>query len=269
MTWANGVKGVLLDITGVLYNSGSCGGTPIVGSVEAIQRLKASQLLYKFCSNESTQTRADFAAKLNKHGFDISADEILSPAPVMVALLKRESLRPHLLVHPDVLAEFSSLDQSNPDCVVLGDCQEHFTSCSLNQAFRVLLSMHADNRKLYALGAGKYYSENGELVLDVGSYARMLEFAADCTMNVCGKPQPAFFEQALQELGVKASECVMIGDDIVSDVGGAQAMGMRGVQVRTGKYRADADEPHPTVKPDGYVDNLAEAINMLLTSSSA
>jgi phospholysine phosphohistidine inorganic pyrophosphate phosphatase len=29
----------------------------------------------------------------------------------------------------------------------------------------------------------------------------------------------------------------MIGDDIMSDVGGAQACGMRGVQVRTGKYR--------------------------------
>ena len=29
----------------------------------------------------------------------------------------------------------------------------------------------------------------------------------------------------------------MIGDDIVNDVGGAQSCGMRGVQVRTGKYR--------------------------------
>ena len=32
-------------------------------------------------------------------------------------------------------------------------------------------------------------------------------------------------------------QCVMIGDDIVGDVGGAQTAGMRGVQVRTGKYR--------------------------------
>ena len=29
----------------------------------------------------------------------------------------------------------------------------------------------------------------------------------------------------------------MIGDDIVSDVGGAQACGIRGLQVRTGKFR--------------------------------
>lgn len=32
-------------------------------------------------------------------------------------------------------------------------------------------------------------------------------------------------------------QVVMVGDDIVSDVGGAQACGMRGVQVKTGKWR--------------------------------
>ncbi len=30
----------------------------------------------------------------------------------------------------------------------------------------------------------------------------------------------------------------MIGDDLVNDVGGAQQCGMKGVQVRTGKYRS-------------------------------
>lgn len=30
----------------------------------------------------------------------------------------------------------------------------------------------------------------------------------------------------------------MIGDDIVSDVGGAQKIGIRAVQVRTGKWRS-------------------------------
>lgn len=31
----------------------------------------------------------------------------------------------------------------------------------------------------------------------------------------------------------------MIGDDIESDVGGAQACGLRGIQVRTGKFRLE------------------------------
>ena len=32
----------------------------------------------------------------------------------------------------------------------------------------------------------------------------------------------------------------MVGDDVESDVGGAQRAGLRGVLVRTGKYREDA-----------------------------
>ena len=32
------VEGVLLDISGVLYDSGKGGGTPIPGSIEAVKR---------------------------------------------------------------------------------------------------------------------------------------------------------------------------------------------------------------------------------------
>lgn len=43
--WAErlaGVRGVLLDISGVLYDSGAGGGTAIAGSVEAVARLVGS-----------------------------------------------------------------------------------------------------------------------------------------------------------------------------------------------------------------------------------
>ena len=56
----------------------------------------------------------------------------------------------------------------------------------------------------------------------------------------------------------------MVGDDIVSDVGGGQAAGIRGVQVRTGKFRP-TDENHPIVKPDLIVDNLKGLVDILLS----
>lgn len=55
----------------------------------------------------------------------------------------------------------------------------------------------------------------------------------------------------------------MVGDDVVSDVGGAQSCGMRGILVRTGKFRA-ADECHPEVKPFYVADNLFEAVKHIL-----
>jgi len=55
----------------------------------------------------------------------------------------------------------------------------------------------------------------------------------------------------------------MIGDDIVGDVQGAIDAGLRGVLVRTGKFRP-SDENHPVVKPSGIVDNLAQAVELIL-----
>ena len=51
-------------------------------------------------------------------------------------------------------------------------------------------------------------------------------------MQICGKPDGTFFRAGLSSLGLGAESVVMVGDDIVSDVGGAQAAGIRGIQVR-------------------------------------
>jgi ribonucleotide monophosphatase NagD (HAD superfamily) len=48
----------------------------------------------------------------------------------------------------------------------------------------------------------------------------------------------------------------MVGDDIEADIGGAQAAGLRAVQVETGKYSA-ADRAHPTVRPDAVLASIA------------
>ncbi|XP_072485097.1 phospholysine phosphohistidine inorganic pyrophosphate phosphatase isoform X5 [Notamacropus eugenii] len=86
--------------------------------------------------------------------------------------------------------------------------------------------------------ARRYYKETEGLMLDVGPYMKALEYACDIQAEVVGKPAPEFFQAALKEMGVEAHEAIMIGDDIVNDVGGAQRCGMRALQVRTGKFRS-------------------------------
>jgi ribonucleotide monophosphatase NagD (HAD superfamily) len=52
----------------------------------------------------------------------------------------------------------------------------------------------------------------------------------------------------------------MVGDDVVNDVGGAQAAGLAGVLVRTGKFRpADLDRG----APDAVVDSLADVPSLM------
>jgi len=49
----------------------------------------------------------------------------------------------------------------------------------------------------------------------------------------------------------------MVGDDIESDIAGAQAHGMRTILVRTGKFRPDAVEA-AAIRPDGIISSIAQ-----------
>ena len=80
-----------------------------------------------------------------------------------------------------------------------------------------------------------------------------LEYASGKTATVVGKPEPAFFETALQDLRLEAKEVVMVGDDPESDVAGAQRAGLRGIQVKTGKYRPEAES-----EADVEIESIAD-----------
>ena len=128
-------------------------------------------------------------------------------------------------------------------------------------SFQALIKTGGD---LYSLGKGKFYREDGELTLDVGPFTAALEYATEKDSKVVGKPAAEFFQTALNDIGCKTEEAIMIGDDIVSDVGGAQRCGIQGVLVRTGKFRP-SDENHPKVTPDKIVDNLKTFVDFILS----
>jgi HAD superfamily hydrolase (TIGR01458 family) len=138
--------------------------------------------------------------------------------------------------------------------VVIGDIGEQWDFATLNRAFRLLM---ADPRPiLIALGMSRYAQGDSGLVLDVAPFIKALEHAAGCKAVVMGKPAKSFFEAALRQLGTAAADTVMVGDDIRGDVAGAQAAGLAGILVRTGKFRpADLDG---AVRPDAVLDSVAD-----------
>ncbi len=62
---------------------------------------------------------------------------------------------------------------------------------------------------------------------------------------------------ALAELRALPDETAMIGDDINTDVGGAQDMDMIGILVKTGKYREEVVE-YSNIIPDLIIESIAE-----------
>jgi ribonucleotide monophosphatase NagD (HAD superfamily) len=79
---------------------------------------------------------------------------------------------------------------------------------------------------------------------------------------VVGKPSEAFFELALSDLGVEPSAAAMVGDDVEADVGGALDAGIRGILVRTGKYREE-DVRASGIEPTAIVDSIADVPDLI------
>jgi HAD superfamily hydrolase (TIGR01458 family) len=203
---------------------------------------------------------AGLSRKMKRMGLDINEGEIIN-SPRAAALHLHALGRPscHLIVADDVAHEFDDFPRSDaPDYVVVGDIGDGWSYALLNDAFRKLIA----GAGLIALHKGRYWQVEDGLALDIGAFVAGLEYAAGVEAVLAGKPSPTMFNAALDDLGLRAHEVVMIGDDVISDVGGAQAVGIAGVLVKTGKYREDLVR-RSGVAPDAVIDSVAELRTLL------
>ena len=148
-------------------------------------------------------------------------------------------------------------DNDSPDFVVVGDYGDRFDFRSLNHAFRLLMG----GAELIALQRSPYWVSPEGIMLDCGAFVALLEYASTKTAKVMGKPSKLFFEIALDSLQFSPSEVIMVGDDITTDILGAERMGMRSVLVRTGKFQPSRLE-NPVANPTWVVDSISDLPRM-------
>jgi HAD superfamily hydrolase (TIGR01458 family) len=115
-----------------------------------------------------------------------------------------------------------------------------------------------DGAELIALQRNRYWRTEDGLALDAGPFVAALEYASGKSATVVGKPEQGFFQLALEDLGLRAHEVAVVGDDAEADVAGGQAAGLKGVQVKTGKYR-----PGVGGAPDLMLNSFAGLPEML------
>jgi HAD superfamily hydrolase (TIGR01458 family) len=136
--------------------------------------------------------------------------------------------------------------------VIIGDAGDKITYDSMNTAFRFLM----DGAELLALENDRYWMAANGLSLSAGPIVKALEYATGKTATVMGKPSLEFFNLALQDMHLRPDQVAMIGDDIITDIGGAYHAGMKGILVRTGKFRSDSVEISE-IKPACIIDSVS------------
>jgi len=247
-------EAVLLDIDGVLV----VGDQPVPGAVRAVHWLREQGIPFRCVSNATRRSRSAIAARLAGFGFPVEPSLVFTPATAAVRRIRADGADSCLLlatgdVHLDLLAGGCRLDDRDPPFVVVGDAGDAWTYGSLNRAFRLLTG----GARLLALERDRYWRDRDGLSLGAGPFVAALEFAAGCTAEVMGKPSPAFFRLALDDLGCAAPSVLMLGDDPVADIQGARAAGCTGWLVRTGKFRIE-DLGTVPVRPDRVIGSVAD-----------
>ncbi|MCB9466029.1 MAG: HAD-IIA family hydrolase [Candidatus Eisenbacteria bacterium] len=252
-------RGLLLDLDGTVF----VGDALLPGAADAIAELDEAGIPMLFATNMTRRPRRILLEKLTRMGLTLPAERVYT-APIAAAswLASRGIRRILACVARDTCEDLAGFDLVDPrlpmdpgvscQAVLVGDLGDEWSYAILNAAFRQLMG----GAELVAVQRNLYWRAADGLSLDAGPFILGLEAAARVQATLVGKPSPTYFERAAELIGLTVPEIAMVGDDIQSDVLGAQQAGATGILVRTGKFHPeDVARSEP---PNHILDSVAD-----------
>lgn len=229
--------GYFFDLDGTLY----LGNEPLPGAVRLIAQLRERGARVVFLTNNPTRDPATYAAKLSGMGIPAAPDDIVNTVYTMTQWLLR--YHPEATVFPvseqplkDALAAAGIRMSDDPAEIdfVIASYDRTFTYRKLQIAFDAiwyekraqLIATNPDRYCPFPGGRGEPDAATIIAAIEAGTGTR-------CIQNV-GKPDPFMLEAALTRIGLTASECLMTGDRLMTDIRMAIDAGMDSVLVLTG-----------------------------------
>jgi len=251
------VDGYLLDLDGTIY----VGDQLIDGAKEFVDLLRDKDIPHVFVTNVTSRPRADVLEKIRRKGLEIDPKYVLTAPLATKHYLDRHSFGAcYFLTRPQLIGDFAGHPQNEDEAeaVVVGDMGNLTTFQHLNTAFRLL----HEGAALITMSRSRYFRDKDGLSLDAGSFVALLEHASGKEAVTTGKPSAEFFRAAADMIGVPLEKAVMIGDDLESDVGGAQAAGLMGALVLSGKTPRPPGDDADT-RPDAVLDSVQDLIAVI------
>ena len=253
------ISGIILDLDGTVY----LGNEAIPGAAGFVARAREEGMRPLFVTNRANRTGETICSQLNNLGIACDLPDILTSAQATAGYLKEgkvyyvgedglgQALEDHGLV----------ISEDSPDYVVVG-FDRSFDYAKLKKACRLI----DRGAKFIATNPDKgLRTENG---ISPGTGAIVAAVAAGCGVDpvIIGKPEPLIVEMALERLGMKAEEVIMVGDNVTTDIPAGQRAGLRTALILTGiSTRQDAE--NSAAKPTWTVNNY-EALSDIVFKTS-
>ncbi len=242
---------VLFDIDGTLIH----GSHPIHGIPELLQSLRHQNIPFLLLTNDANHSREEKQAILARRGIHVTFDEIISAGQPLSAYVKRHHLDQQLAY---VLGELGSpcyaesaglrvtrnpKEAKNCDLIIVGesnyDWETHIT-LAIN-----ILRKHPDRPFLVPNPDGFWPGAPGSIGIGAGGVARFIvQILKELHCNVepvyFGKPSTWVYQFALQFAQERfqriftPERTLMVGDNIASDILGANQFGIPSALMLTG-----------------------------------
>jgi 4-nitrophenyl phosphatase len=242
-------RGVVFDLDGCVWNGREV--TP--GARELIAALRRSGRGIAFLTNNSRATGRDIHRRLAEAGIEAEMPRVLTPLEILGEFIRERWGRSRVLViGADEMAEV--VRAAGHEVVPL-DRYREATVVAVGNDFDLSYARLTAASRAVAAGAAlvtpnvdpRLPVEGGEFLPGCGAIVEAVAVAGGRRPVIVGKPEPPLFQIALARLGVPATEAVMVGDSLESDIRGARRVGMRTVLFAPDGALA-ADGPDLTVR---------------------
>lgn len=255
------VKLFLLDMDGTFY----LGDRLIDGSLDFIDRVRATGRDFLFLTNNSSHNAAFYVEKLKKMGLAIPREKVMTSGEATCEKLKElyPGRRAFVLGNEFLLEEFAEagieVDMQRPEIVVIGfdttlDYKKLQAVCDFVRAGLPYIATHPDFN---------CPTETG-FMPDIGAIMAFIEASTGRRPDlVVGKPNTGIVEAVLRRTGLKTDELAMVGDRLYTDIETGLRSGMLSILVMSGETTPDMLAAAER-KPDLVFDRLAD-MNALLS----
>jgi glycerol-1-phosphatase len=232
------LDGLLVDLDGCVW----VGGDPLPGAVDALQRIRANGIEVAFATNDPASTRAVHAARLTELGLPTPPERVITAAWALARTVAQEhpgaltyvlgpaAMRDELTEAgvPIVAADAPPEDAARAAVVAVGTSSE-LGFRELTAAVRAVLA----GARLYAANRDPWFPMPDGPWPSSGAFAAFVEAATGASAVAIGKPEPALYDAARQQLR-NVDRIGVVGDRRDADIAGGERAGLVTVLVGEG-----------------------------------
>ena len=255
------VSAILFDLDGTVYR----GGDAIGGASEFIDLLYRHQIDYLFVTNRGNRRPELIAEQLQSMNIRCNAEDILTSSQA-VAMQMEPGARVYCIGEVGLSSilkdgDIQVLDHAAEaaDAVVVSYDRD-FNYQKLCKAVDLITA----GARFIATNTDSVITVEDRIVPEAGPLVAAVQNATGVTPEIFGKPEQSIINAACLRLNKSVDNCVMIGDNLFTDILAAHQSNMRSILILTGvSSRKDCDSAE--FKPTWIVEDYAELEKQFLS----